>query len=175
MGSIFSRETEGDPDELRLKARLLKEQAMEYGRESQVAYLRGDKSTAHSLSVQKKELYKKANDMNSKAMKKYIETNNQDNSKTVLDLHGLHVHEAIETLEKRVSKLCSKAKVDDLYLYVITGKGNNSANGIVKLRPAVLDWAERNNEYIEFYEVDSRNSGQIILKLRKRDTFCVIL
>ncbi|KAL4640346.1 NEDD4-binding protein 2 isoform X1 [Arapaima gigas] len=65
----------------------------------------------------------------------------------ILDLHGLHVEEALyhlaqvledKTKEWRNGKCRSQ-------LSVITGRGNHSQGGVARIRPAVIDYLSRNN------------------------------
>jgi hypothetical protein len=53
---------------------------------------------------------------------------------TEIDLHGLFVEEALERVEQRI-RLCRSRSID--HLIVIVGRGNHSANGISRLKPAV--------------------------------------
>ncbi|XP_060102265.1 NEDD4-binding protein 2 [Heteronotia binoei] len=60
----------------------------------------------------------------------------------LLDLHGLHVDEALDHLSRVLQEKteeCNQAGGKP-YLYVITGKGNHSQGGVARIRPAVIKY-----------------------------------
>lgn len=65
---------------------------------------------------------------------------NQSNTYT-LDLHNLYVKEAINALDifldSHIAHLLNSKNIN-CNLHIITGRGNNSKNGIPKVRPAVV-------------------------------------
>ncbi|KAF9356879.1 hypothetical protein BGX26_004604 [Mortierella sp. AD094] len=53
-----------------------------------------------------------------------------------IDLHGLKVREALEITRERLAKFI---KYKETNLIIIVGRGNNSINGIAKIKPAVIE------------------------------------
>jgi hypothetical protein len=76
-----------------------------------------------------------------------------------LDLHGLFVKEAMQKFEERV-KECRKKRMKRLT--VIVGQGNHSVDGIAKIKPAMVDMAQRLQMQ---YEIDPKNPGCIVVYL----------
>lgn len=69
-----------------------------------------------------------------------------------IDLHYLHVKEAIEALDRFIDNeiilLRTQNATTSVYVIVITGRGKHSKGGIPKIKPAVIiRLAERNLEY----------------------------
>ncbi|XP_062616217.1 NEDD4-binding protein 2-like [Saccostrea cucullata] len=130
---------------------------------AQEAFRRGMKQVAHFYSNQGHLHTKKIKEANENAAQmilsrrvEYLET------KSTLDLHGLHVDEAVTVLSKVIEdqrkKLCGRGdKKKDLF--IITGRGSHSRGGVARIRPAVIRWLKQNN--YNFAEV---NEG--LLKLR---------
>ncbi|ELU04304.1 hypothetical protein CAPTEDRAFT_117132, partial [Capitella teleta] len=86
-----------------------------------------------------------------------------------LDLHGLHVDEALEVLR---SILAAKRKGRPSrnqrpYLTVITGRGNHSRRGVARLRPSIMDYLQRNN-----FRFTETHPGilRVMLKVNSRPT-----
>jgi len=71
---------------------------------------------------------------NRKAASVVFNANNKDLDENTIDLHGLHVTEAIQRVEQRVKQAREEGRKN---LTVIVGRGNHSVDGIPKLKPAV--------------------------------------
>jgi len=81
----------------------------------------------------------KANEADKRAAELFFEDNNRDKKKNEVDLHNLYVKEAIFYATQAIKE----AKANGLeYLILIYGQGNNSADGVAKLKPAVLKLIE---------------------------------
>lgn len=89
-----------------------------------------------NLAAEQTKLSEQANSMAAAALL----VSNQTSSDT-LDLHQLHVREALSALDifldANIQEL-TKSTNRSIYLHIITGRGKNSVNGIPKVRPAVI-------------------------------------
>ncbi|KAI1318633.1 hypothetical protein EDD11_006134 [Mortierella claussenii] len=65
-----------------------------------------------------------------------FKANNSSRPANELDLHGLKVREALDICRERMQKFVSNK---ELSLIIIVGRGNNSINGIAKIKPAVIE------------------------------------
>ncbi|CAF0961236.1 unnamed protein product, partial [Brachionus calyciflorus] len=98
-------------------------------------------------------------DSNQKAAVQIFKENNPDfNHSNTLDLHGLHVKEAIDVLKKIITKRklelsnpSNNNKKKKNYIFVITGYGHHSENG-PRLRPNVINFL--NQSAIRYKEVN---------------------
>lgn len=110
----------------------------------------------------------KAKKYNEDAAERIFFHNNPDPNAITIDLHGLHVKEALKALrqtliikKQSIIKFVTKnfnllillsfielytniLKKQKTYMYVITGKGSNSENGVPKLRPNVITYLKQN-------------------------------
>ena len=81
-------------------------------------------------------------DLHAKASQKIFELRNPGVTELInggsIDLHGLHVEEALHILEQ----LLSKATGQLTYFYIITGTGHHSWEGKSKLLPAILGFLD---------------------------------
>ncbi|KAG0023161.1 hypothetical protein BGZ80_010221 [Entomortierella chlamydospora] len=53
-----------------------------------------------------------------------------------IDLHGLKVREALDITRERLARFIRNKETN---LIIIVGRGNNSVNGIAKIKPAVIE------------------------------------
>jgi len=75
-----------------------------------------------------------------------------------LDLHGMHVVEALAVLRRHCAALGGLAHPSGILLNVITGHGKNSSNGVPRVLPAVLSWlASTSHRFRE----DANNAGVV--------------
>ncbi|XP_029918305.1 NEDD4-binding protein 2 isoform X2 [Myripristis murdjan] len=72
--------------------------------------------------------------------------------KNILDLHGLHVDEALEHLDQVLEDKTAEYEqgLCRPQLSVITGRGNHSQGGVARIRPAVIDYLT--NKHYRFTE-----------------------
>lgn len=142
MGNFISRDPEQEYEKSQYQRELAKEyhrQRVECIKTSQEAYHRRDHKKAKQLSANGKryqELTDEANKRAADAIFNYLNAPGRipENS---IDLHGLHVNEALERLKKRIRR-CNNQNIKELI--VIVGQGNHSADG-PKIKPAVLQYA----------------------------------
>ncbi|KAI4538867.1 hypothetical protein MG293_011134 [Ovis ammon polii] len=89
----------------------------------------------------------------------------------VLDLHGLHVDEAIEhlmtVLQQKTEEF--KQKSGKSYLSVITGRGNHSQGAVTCIKPAVIKHLTSHN--FRFSEIKP-GCLKVMLKYKKHPKKC---
>ncbi|XP_031573521.1 NEDD4-binding protein 2-like isoform X2 [Actinia tenebrosa] len=85
---------------------------------------------------------------NRRAAARILEHKNSNGDQNSLDLHGLHVDEALMALEEKLI-FSDWPKDRPRYLSVITGRGIHSKQGKAKIKPAVLEYLQRNNYRFE--------------------------
>ena len=119
---------------LRNEAETYHDKVVKCAKESQAAYKAGNKKKAHDLSEDKKKFQVKRDDANNKAATLILQAQKWQTTGEI-DLHGLHLDEAMDATEKFL-KHWSKKSTKDTVL-VITGAGHHSANNKAIIRPKV--------------------------------------
>ena len=79
-----------------------------------------------------------------------------------LDLHGMHVPEALAALRRHCAALGGLAHPGGVLLHVVTGWGRNSSSGVPRVLPAVLEWLARNSHR---FREDASNAGMVYVLL----------
>ncbi|KAH6694139.1 smr domain-containing protein [Plectosphaerella plurivora] len=155
-------ETEREYDRLRDLARAEAEKRNSCYDRSQEAYRSGDGGAAKALSNEGKQHASRMDDYNRQASEFIFRANNAPGEvdEDEIDLHGQHVDEAEQILAQRV-----RADKDRgiSHLYAIVGKGNHSARGVQKLKPAVEKLCR---ELGLNYATDEENTGRILINLQ---------
>jgi len=80
---------------------------------------------------------------------------------TELDLHGLFVTEALETLKKRIKEI---RDTDIQSLDVIVGRGNHSDDGKARIKPAVTKYLK--SQKLQYYW---KNPGFLVIILKSEE------
>lgn len=161
LGQDYNHAEDPTYKNFRQEAQKWHDKRTELSKRSQDAYNSGDKQAAHQLSEQLKEALHKAEECNKKAAQYVFVQNNADSEGNEIDLHGLYVNEAKWVLQKRIAEAL---RTGQLNLEVIVGKGNHSANGVAKLKPAIDELCSEAglNHYI-----DQKNTGVMVIDFTK--------
>uniref|UniRef100_A0A6V7L1S7 Smr domain-containing protein n=1 Tax=Bracon brevicornis TaxID=1563983 RepID=A0A6V7L1S7_9HYME len=130
------------------------------------AYRRGCPSVAGYYSEVSRLHSRNMEEASAEAARAYVEAISYDNDDT-LDLHNLSVSEALialdQFIEYRINKLI-KSNKRFVKLYIITGRGARSTNGVSKLKPAVSQKLTSKN--IKFSEL---NPGCLKITLHRKN------
>ncbi|KAH8555085.1 hypothetical protein BGW37DRAFT_125350 [Umbelopsis sp. PMI_123] len=102
-------------------------------------YLKGDGAKARAYSNEARRLNNDMRELHRIASQQIFEQRNQ--IEAYLDLHGLHVDEALSLLEQRLDTL------NHGVLYVVTGTGHHSSGRMGQLQPAVRQWLDQHQPY----------------------------
>ncbi|XP_017454952.1 NEDD4-binding protein 2 isoform X2 [Rattus norvegicus] len=146
-------DTAGDPsfqdfeypeyDDYRAEAFLHQQKRMECYSKAKEAYRMGKKNVATFYAQQGSLHEQKMREANHLAAVEIFEKVNASLlPQNVLDLHGLHVDEAIEHLTAVLQQKTEEFKQSGgkPYLSVITGRGNHSQGGVARIKPAVIKY-----------------------------------
>ncbi|XP_015770243.1 PREDICTED: NEDD4-binding protein 2-like [Acropora digitifera] len=91
----------------------------------------------------------KVKEANARAAALILDQTNVGRDENTIDLHGLHVSEAIEALRNFLSEKsdpnCSPSKRGGKVISVITGRGNKSRGGKARIKPAILEYLKESN------------------------------
>lgn len=134
-----------DPEyqDFRAEANLQRKRQLESFAKAAEAYKQGHKEVA-SFYAQQGHLHgQRMREANHRAAAQIFQrVNSSLLPRNILDLHGLHVQEALEHLRdvlETKTKECERGLCRP-QLSVITGRGNHSQGGVARIRPAVLDY-----------------------------------
>eukprot|EP00727_Mastigamoeba_balamuthi_P006005 m51a1_g2023 hypothetical protein (720) ;mRNA; r:1292167-1294468 len=111
------------------------------------SYLSGDKAAAHKLSQRAREIDSQIWDLHRLARERILAERNKRLQPGQLDLHGLHVDEAVDILEE----IAQQPRQSPVPMVVVTGigrhneaaSGGSGGNGEGKLASGVRHWLER--------------------------------
>ncbi|XP_044047061.1 NEDD4-binding protein 2 [Siniperca chuatsi] len=144
-----------DPEyeDLRAEASLQKSRQLECFAKAAEAFKQGHKEVA-SFYAQQGHLHgKRMREANHRAAVQIFErVNSSLLPSNILDLHGLHVDEALEHLAQVLQDKTTDCEqgLCRPQLSVITGRGNHSQGGVARIRPAVIDYLT--NKHYRFTE-----------------------
>nr|XP_042141350.1 NEDD4-binding protein 2 [Peromyscus maniculatus bairdii] len=130
-------------DDYRAEAFLHQQKRMECYSKAKEAYRMGKKNVATFYAQQGSLHEQKMKEANHLAAVEIFEKVNASLlPQNVLDLHGLHVDEAIEHLTTVLQQKTEDFKQSGgkPYLSVITGRGNHSQGGVARIKPAVIKY-----------------------------------
>lgn len=144
-----------DPEyeDFRAEASLQRTRQLESFAKAAEAYKQGRKEVA-SFYAQQGHLHgKRMREANHRAAVQIFErVNSSLLTRNILDLHGLHVDEALEHLGQVLQDKTTDCEqgLCRPQLSVITGRGNHSQGGVARIRPAVIDYLT--NKHYRFTE-----------------------
>ncbi|KAI5953720.1 hypothetical protein KGF57_003929 [Candida theae] len=160
----YNHATDSQYHSLRAKADEFYKKRNNLSQQSQAAYKAGDKQRAHELSEQSKQALNQAENYSEQAAEYVFRENNTDSAADEIDLHGLYVKEAKWVVQRRIEQA---VRTNQSHLKVIVGKGNHSANGIAKLKPAIEELCSESN--LRHY-IDPKNTGVLVIDLNNAST-----
>ena len=114
----------------------------------------GDGATAKAMSTKGKEAKEQMHAAKETAMDFMFQYSNKDCNGTWIDLHGLQV----EYAERKTEAFLEDAKQTQPKVEVITGAGNHSGTGGVKVKPAILKLFRESG-----YSFEEKNEGSYIV------------
>ncbi|KAM3940422.1 NEDD4-binding protein 2 [Leptodactylus fuscus] len=136
-------------DDFRAEAFLYHQKQKESFRKAAEAHTRGMKQVAAYYAQQGYLYGQKMKEENRRAAVHIFERANEYLlPENILDLHGLHVDEAMKHFRKVLQDKADEFKQNGgkPHLLVITGRGNHSQGGIPRIKPAVIDFLT-NHDY----------------------------
>ncbi|XP_050803246.1 NEDD4-binding protein 2 isoform X2 [Gopherus flavomarginatus] len=135
-------------DDFRAEAFLHQEKKQECLKKAEEAYRMGMKPVAAFYAQQGRLHEQKMKEANHAAAVQIFEKVNASLlPENVLDLHGLHVDEAINHLSRVLQEKSHEYKQTGgkPYLCVITGRGNHSQGGVARIKPAAIKYLTSHN------------------------------
>ncbi|XP_077461189.1 NEDD4-binding protein 2 isoform X2 [Stigmatopora argus] len=155
-----------DPEykDFRSEATLQRSRQIECFSKAAAAYKQGHKEVA-SFYAQQGHLHgQQMHEANHRAAAQIFErVNSSLLPRNILDLHGLHVNEALEHLRHILHDKSADCKqgLCRPKLCVITGRGNHSQGGVARVRPAVIKYLNNND-----YRYTEPKLGLVVVSLK---------
>ncbi|KAH3855313.1 hypothetical protein DPMN_097879 [Dreissena polymorpha] len=126
---------------------------------AQEAHRRGLKQVAAFYSQQGHQHTQRIKEANMRASEHILaERRELLDEHNTLDLHGLHIDEALVALERIITQKISERRK---HLIVITGRGAHSRGGVARLRPAVLQYLKKQQ-----YSYSEEQTGVLKVSLK---------
>ncbi|XP_053197360.1 NEDD4-binding protein 2 isoform X1 [Scomber japonicus] len=151
-------------DDFRAEASLQRSRQIESFTKAAEAYKQGRKEVA-SFYAQQGHLHgQRMREANHRAAVQIFERVNASLlPRNILDLHGLHVDEALEHLAQVLHDKISDCEqgLCRPQLSIITGRGNHSQGGVARIRPAVIDYLTNRN-----YRFTEPKQGLVLVFLK---------
>ncbi|XP_075050912.1 NEDD4-binding protein 2 isoform X2 [Mixophyes fleayi] len=153
-----------DYDDFRAEAFLYHQKQQESYRKAAEAHNRGMKQVAAYYAQQGYLYGQKMKEENRRAAVQIFERANEYLlPENILDLHGLHVDEAMKHFRKVLLDKTDEFKQTGgkPYLLVITGRGNHSQGGVPRIKPAVTDYLTNHD-----YRFQEKTAGVLRVTLK---------
>jgi len=127
--------------------------------ESRLAYATGGRAQAKTLSNEGKGHEARMKRLNAEASAWIYAKNNKDSGPGEIDLHGLHMKEAINYTDRAIE---AAKRRGDTTINIIVGKGLHSSGGVARLKPAIKASVQKRGLVAE---LDPDNAGVLIVQL----------
>uniref|UniRef100_A0A8B9TK45 NEDD4 binding protein 2 n=1 Tax=Anas platyrhynchos TaxID=8839 RepID=A0A8B9TK45_ANAPL len=148
LSEIFQEYEYPQYDDLRAEAFHHQQKRQECLKKAGEAYHMGMKSVAAFYAHQGRLHEQKMKEANHAAAAQIFEkVNTSLLPLNVLDLHGLHVDEAVKQLSRVLQEKCEEYQQTGgkPYLCVITGRGSHSQGGVARIKPAAIRYLTSHN------------------------------
>ncbi|XP_035029806.2 NEDD4-binding protein 2 [Hippoglossus stenolepis] len=155
-----------DPEyhDFRAEASLQKSRQLEGFAKAAEAFKQGHKEVASFYAQQGHMHGQRMREANHRAAVQIFErVNSTLLPQNILDLHGLHVDEALDHLAQVLHDKTTESEqgLCRPQLSVITGRGNHSQGGVARIRPAVIDYLTNNH-----YRFTEPKPGLMLVSLK---------
>ncbi|KAL1282451.1 hypothetical protein QQF64_001254 [Cirrhinus molitorella] len=161
----FQDSEDPEYEDFRTEATLQRRQQIECFNKAAEAHRQGRKDVASFYAQQGHMHGEKMREANHRAaMQIFQRVNASLLPQNILDLHGLHVDEAIHHLSQVLTdkNLEFSQGLCQPQLSIITGRGNRSQGGVARIRPAVLDYLKSHH-----YSFTEPKTGLVLVALHK--------
>uniref|UniRef100_A0A8C2BKY4 NEDD4 binding protein 2 n=1 Tax=Cyprinus carpio TaxID=7962 RepID=A0A8C2BKY4_CYPCA len=161
----FQDSEDPEYEDFRTEATLQRRQQIECFNKAAEAHHQGRKDVASFYAQQGHMHGEKMREANHRAaMQIFQRVNASLLPQNILDLHGLHVDEALHHLSQVLTdkNLEFSQGLCQPQLSVITGRGNRSQGGVARIRPAVLDYLKKH-----CYSCTEPKTGLVLVTLHK--------
>ncbi|KAI2668571.1 NEDD4-binding protein 2 [Labeo rohita] len=161
----FQDSEDPEYEDFRTEATLQRRQQIECFNKAAEAHRQGRKDVASFYAQQGHMHGEKMREANHRAaMQIFQRVNASLLPQNILDLHGLHVDEALHHLGQVLTdkNLEFSQGLCQPQLSIITGRGNRSQGGVARLRPAVLDYLKNHH-----YSFTEPKTGLVLVTLHK--------
>lgn len=149
-------------EELRAEAAQQASIRNKYFDRAAAAFKRNDGATAKKMGALGREANERMKELHKQAADAIFAKRNPPHVFDVIDLHGLHVSEAVERLPAALEDKTGKIRI-------LTGTGHHTkGTGRARLRPAVKKWLQENGFFFEEVIDANQYVGSFVVDLNER-------